>query len=185
MDFFIQDKRIALIEKFIPQNSYMLDIGCGYYPKNLIRLERKIKKGIGIDMDVPETAPSNKVSFIKYNIEKALPFPDKEFDCVTILAVLEHMEYPKEVIKECFRVLKPGGKIIITVPSNYSKPFLVTLAGIGLISKEEIYSHKHYFSKREIEKMLFDAGFNKTISKSYNLLMNLLFVFEKGSGEPL
>jgi SAM-dependent methyltransferase len=179
IDFFIQKKRIALIDRFVPQNSYILDIGCGYYPQNLISLEGKINKGVGIDMDIPATSQSNKISFVKCNIERTLPFPDNEFDCVTILAVLEHLEYPAEIIKECHRILKPGGRIIITVPSNYSRPLLLALAGIGLISREEISGHKNYFSKKELEKMLFDAQFRKIKSRHYNLFMNLLSVFEK------
>lgn len=179
IDFFIQKKRIALIERYVPQNSYILDIGCGYYPQNLVSLESKIRKGIGIDMDIPATSQSNKISFVECNIERTLPFPDNEFDCVTILAVLEHLEYPKEIIKECNRVLRPGGRIIVTIPSNYSKPLLLALAGIGLISREEVYGHRHYFSKKEIEKMLLDSRFKKIISGHYNLFMNLLFVFEK------
>lgn len=179
IDFFIQRRRIALIERFVPWNSYVLDIGCGYYPQNLASLESKITKGVGIDLDIPEKSPSSKISFVKYKIERSLPFPDGEFDCVTILAVLEHLEYPEEIIKECYRILKPGGRIIVTVPSNHSRPFLLALAGIGLISREEVFSHKNYFSKKELEKMLFDARFRKIISRHYNLFMNLLFVFEK------
>jgi 2-polyprenyl-3-methyl-5-hydroxy-6-metoxy-1,4-benzoquinol methylase len=179
MDFYIQKRRIALIERFVPQNSYILDIGCGYYPQNLVSLEGKIRKGVGIDLDIPGTSTSNKISFVKYKIERSLPFPDGEFDCVTILAVLEHLEFPKEIIKECYRILKPGGKIIVTVPSNYSNPLLLALAGIGLISREEVFSHRHYFSKKELERILLDSRFRKVLSRYYNLFMNSLFVFEK------
>lgn len=95
------------------------------------------------------------------------------------MAVLEHLEYPEEIIRECYRLLKPGGRLIVTVPSNYSKPILLMLAGLGLISREEIFSHKHYFSKKDVEDMLANARFKKVISKSYNCFLNLLFVFEK------
>jgi ubiquinone/menaquinone biosynthesis C-methylase UbiE len=179
IDFYIQKKRIGLIERYVPPDSYVLDIGCGYYPQNLIGLKNKIRKGVGIDMDIPEASPSDKISFVRHRIDKTLPFPDDDFDCVTILAVLEHLEYPKEIIEECRRVLKPGGKIIITMPSSYSKPFLLALAGIGLISREEIFSHRHYFRLKELEKMLIDARFKKIVSRHYNLFMNSLFVFEK------
>lgn len=179
IDFFIQKKRIKLIEKYVPPDSYVLDIGCGYYPQNLINLENKIKKAIGIDKDVPDKTFSNKISFIKADLGKKIPLADNQFDCVLILAVLEHLEYPEEIIRECYRLLKPGGRLIVTVPSNYSKPILLMLAGLGLISREEIFSHKHYFSKKDVEDMLANARFKKVISKSYNCFLNLLFVFEK------
>jgi 2-polyprenyl-3-methyl-5-hydroxy-6-metoxy-1,4-benzoquinol methylase len=130
-------------------------------------------------MDTPDSTPSEKISFIRRKIEKTLPFRDGEFDCITILAVLEHLEYPKEIIAECYRILKPRGRIIVTVPSNYSKPILLALAGLGLISREEVYSHRHYFSKRELEKLLSEVHFIKKSARFYNLFMNLLLVFEK------
>ena len=179
IDFLIQKRRIAIIEKYVPKDSSLLDIGCGYYPQNLVSLETRIKKGVGIDRDIPEMSPSGKISFVKHYIERTLPFPSGEFDCITALAVLEHLEYPREIIGECYRILKPGGRIIVTVPSNYSKPILLVLAGLGLISREEVYSHRHYFSKSELDKLLSEAHFIKKSTRFYNLFMNLLLVFEK------
>jgi len=179
IDFFIQKRRIAEIEKYVPRDSCLLDIGCGYYPQNLVSLETKIRKGVGIDRDIPEKSPSGKISFVKYDIERTLPFPGGEFDCITVLAVLEHLEYPREIIGECRRILKPGGRIIVTVPSNYSKPLLLVLAGLNLISREEVYSHRHYFSKKELKKLLSDAHFIEKSARFYNLFMNILLVFEK------
>ena len=179
IDFLIQKRRIGEIEKYVPRDSYLLDIGCGYYPQNLVSLGTRIRKGVGIDMDIPEKSPSGKISFVRHAIERTLPFPGGEFDCITVLAVLEHLEYPREIISECHRILKPGGRIIVTVPSNYSKPILLALAGLGLISREEVYSHRHYFSKSELEKLLSEAHFIEKSARFYNLFMNLLFVFEK------
>lgn len=179
IDFLIQKKRIKLIEKHVPPDSYVLDIGCGYYPQNLVNLENKITKAIGIDKDIPDRALSEKISFIKADIRKTLPLPDNEFDCILILAVLEHLDHPQEIIRECHRTLKPGGRLIITIPSNYSKPILLALAGLGIISREEIFSHKHYFSRKEVEDMLAQAQLKKIISRAYNLFLNSLFVFEK------
>jgi ubiquinone/menaquinone biosynthesis C-methylase UbiE len=179
IDFFIQKKRIKLIEKHVPPDSYVLDIGCGYYPQNLINLENKIKKAVGIDKDIPDKTFSSKISFIKADIGEKLPLPDNEFDCILILAVLEHLEHPEEIIRECYRILRPGGRLIITIPTNYSRPILLILAGLGLLSREEIFSHKHYFSKKEVEDLLMNARFKKVVSRSYNLFLNSLFVFEK------
>lgn len=45
-----------------------------------------------------------------------LPFVENEFDTVLCVSVLEHLEDPRKAIAEMHRVLKPGGKIIISVP---------------------------------------------------------------------
>ena len=47
-----------------------------------------------------------------------LEFQDSTFDVVTSNQFLEHLDEPAKVIKEMIRVLKPGGKLIVTVPIN-------------------------------------------------------------------
>ena len=47
----------------------------------------------------------------------ALPFADAEFDLVALLDTVEHIPDELGVFQECARVLKPGGKLIVTVPA--------------------------------------------------------------------
>lgn len=179
MDFFIQQNRVRKIAGHIPPGSIVLDLGCGYYPGALLALEEKIKGGVGIDRDIPDRSPSAKISLIKGDIQETFPLADGQFDCILLLAVLEHLDRPADTLRECYRVLKPAGKLIVTIPSNYSEPLLLTLAKLGLISKAEIFDHKHYFNKKEVETLLGSARFKKVISRYYNLFMNLLFVYDK------
>jgi len=44
------------------------------------------------------------------------PFEDSKFDKVLLRCVLEHVEEPEHILKELYRILKPGGKIVIEVP---------------------------------------------------------------------
>jgi|UniRef100_A0A7V3J9L6 ubiquinone/menaquinone biosynthesis C-methylase UbiE len=179
LDFFIQKMRAKLIEKYVPYDSYLLDLGCGLHPMALIMLESKIKKAIGIDKEVPSRSFSKKIDFLKADLENGLPFSEGEFDCVLMLAVLEHLKFPKEVIEESYRVLKPGGKIIITIPTNFSQPILELLASLGIISKEEVFSHRHYFRINEVKNLLSRVHFKVILVKPYNLFLNALYVAEK------
>lgn len=45
-----------------------------------------------------------------------IPVPDGHFDAIVCIAVLEHVENPEEVVPEFFRVLKPGGHVVASVP---------------------------------------------------------------------
>ena len=45
-----------------------------------------------------------------------IPVPNGSYDMVLMTEVLEHLEKPVEVLKEAYRILKPGGEIIITMP---------------------------------------------------------------------
>ncbi len=49
----------------------------------------------------------------------SIPFKDAAFDIVLCISVLEHLEEPAKAIEEMKRVLKPGGKIIVSVPFMY------------------------------------------------------------------
>ena len=78
---------------------------------------------------------------------KKLPFKDNIFDIVTMLAVLGHLEYPFFIIKEIGRILKPRGKLILTIPSKNAKPVLELLAfELKIIDKNEITDHKKYYN---------------------------------------
>lgn len=44
------------------------------------------------------------------------PFSDNEFETILCLSVLEHLEHPSKAIAEMKRILKPGGKILVSVP---------------------------------------------------------------------
>lgn len=94
---------------------------------------------------------AGKAALSPIDLDGGIPLPDQSVDCVTMLALLEHLNKPGAVLREVFRILKPGRKVILTTPAPYSKPLLEFLAfRLKLISAEEIMDHKHYFSGPEI-----------------------------------
>lgn len=180
VDFYVQKKRIAQVEKYIPQSCRLLDIGCGIYPYLLYIIKNKIIKGIGIDKDIPEHNDGlENIEFVKSTIEDTIQIESDSMDVVTMLAVLEHFTQPQKILGECMRVLRKGGTLIITVPSYYSKPLLNILAWIGISSKEEVYDHKNWFKKKELEKIVCVNGFEIRESAYYNIGLNIFMVCKK------
>jgi demethylmenaquinone methyltransferase/2-methoxy-6-polyprenyl-1,4-benzoquinol methylase len=59
-----------------------------------------------------------KIEFVEGDAEK-LPFGDDEFDAVTISFGLRNVEHPKTALAEMYRVLKPGGRLVVC---EFSKP---------------------------------------------------------------
>lgn len=55
---------------------------------------------------------------IKMKVPSLAPFPDESFDAVISFQVIEHVKNDSEMIKEISRVLKPGGKLIISTPNK-------------------------------------------------------------------
>ncbi len=101
------------IKQFAPQLSgKLLDFGCGSKPyKSLF----KVLEYIGLDYENVGHPHANEQIDVFYD-GKNIPFPDKNFDSVLATEVFEHVFYLEDTIKELHRVLKPNGKILITLP---------------------------------------------------------------------
>lgn len=80
----------------------------------------------------------------------ALPFPADTFDAVVALDVFEHIESHELAFKETFRVLKPGGALILSVPAFQS------LWG----PHDRALHHFRRYSRRELKQVAGHAGFS-------------------------
>lgn len=115
--------RIKLIESLLdkPQRKKLkiLNIGCGT-GGTVGALE---KYGQVTNVDISEEAlsflRSKGYAGIKVDDEK-LPFKDKSFDLIVALDVLEHIDEDRAALDEWRRVLKPKGKLLVTVPAFQS-----------------------------------------------------------------
>jgi SAM-dependent methyltransferase len=116
--YFIRRGLFIHIKKLAPQLSgSLLDFGCGRKPyEDLFH----VKEYIGIDME--QTGHEHTLSKVDvYYDGKNIPFPDNSFDSVFCSEVFEHVFNLEEVLVEIKRVLKPGGKILITVPFSWNE----------------------------------------------------------------
>lgn len=168
--------------KYIPENGVVCDIGCGPEMKLLLSLRSRISEGWAIDKKTIDQPFSANIRAIEQDMDThpVLPLPDNKFDCLLMMAVLEHMALPKEALGEAFRVLRPGGVLLLTTPPPLSKPILEFLAfKLRIISKEEIFDHKHYFSKQELFKILTKIGFRKVEHHYFELWLNQFVVAQK------
>ncbi|HEY4682681.1 MAG TPA: methyltransferase domain-containing protein [Candidatus Acidoferrales bacterium] len=71
---------------------------------------------VACDVD-PQKFHAAGVRFCRADISRELPFASGSFDYVTCLESIEHLENQFDFMRECARVLRPGGKILITTPN--------------------------------------------------------------------
>jgi len=140
----------------------VLELGCGYRATQLIALEPKLKRGIGVDFQIaPELKTREKFTFHQGAIEEMLPkFEAESVDVVMLISVLEHLAEPQSALQSAWRLLRRSGMLLVNVPTWSGKRFLELSAfRLGFSSKLEIDDHKMYYEKRDLWPMLVRAGF--------------------------
>lgn len=170
--------------KIVKDKKNILEIGCGAnasFLRSLAQLPNK--KLIGLDPKLKKNIPQSKNIFlIKEKVFDRLNFEDNSFDCVIMLAVLEHLDKPGEIIEEIHRVLDPGGCLCLSAPTGFAKRILEFWALIKLLDPAHVAEHKNYFNKQGLEAMAQKAGFSKTRHQYFQLGCNNFFMaFKSGS----
>lgn len=139
-----------------------LDIGCGDGLHTLL-IGKKVGHVTGIDVNTAfvETARTYadrmqgraQAEFIDQPLEK-IGFPDNHFDVIFSICVIEHIDNYEEVLQECLRTLKPGGRIVFTVDTleNISDPQLIS-------SHSQQHHVVRYFRKDTLSAVLEKTGF--------------------------
>ena len=90
----------------------LIDIGCGEKPYTHL-LKPYVSEHLGIDF---EGTQHDKSMIDLFGTAYHLPVENGSFDSAICTAVLEHLEEPEQAVRECYRVLKPGGVAIYSVP---------------------------------------------------------------------
>jgi SAM-dependent methyltransferase len=90
------------------QGGWFLDIGCGNKPYRTYFANATLY--IGVDV----THINNAADVVA--VTDHLPFPSAIFDCAISTQVLEHVERPAALLAEAWRVLKPGGQLLLSAP---------------------------------------------------------------------
>lgn len=107
----------------------VLEIGCANGDLSVM-VANNVNSVLGIDIDpVPLEMARSKchdlgISNCYFDIGDGarLQFKSDTFDTVLLAEVLEHVANPDAILKEAFRVCKPGGRIVLSTPNGYSIP---------------------------------------------------------------
>ena len=146
--------RLQQVLRCIPVGAKLLDVGCGRSAALLNTVAPRIEQGIGVDFKVEPSTVKN-IQTLQLKLFDHLPFADASFDVVTLLAVLEHLDNEQQILKEIYRVLKPNGQLVLTVPSVWSQPVLEFLSyRLKIIDEREIRDHKRYYTRNKLRVSL-------------------------------
>jgi ubiquinone/menaquinone biosynthesis C-methylase UbiE len=131
----------------------VLDVGCGN-AYGTAMMASSAGQITGIDYDA-STVNENRERYKEVKnldfVQGAVPplsLPDSSYDVVTAFQFIEHIQHRKEFIKECMRVLKPGGMLMVTTP-NIKKS----------LARNPFHVHEYTFDEMKKEVSGIPSGF--------------------------
>ena len=161
-----------LIRPRLQAGSRLLEIGCG--AGNLL-----LQASVGGSYPVALDLAMQSLAFVRSRLEEArfgpeapggfactqaigerLPLADRSFDCVLLSEVIEHLEAPKVSISEASRVLRPGGRLLVTTPNYQSLwPMMEwTVDLLNMAPKMAGEQHISRFQPASLRRILVESG---------------------------
>ncbi len=157
----------------IPKAAVVLDLACGEGYVS-VKLAARCRKVVGLDISsndllLAEDKKSrskfkDRIDFTLGDILK-MPFAEGTFDLVVCMDALPQIERDREALAEIARVLKPGGRLVITTPWRYTCSSILFKAQTRIKKLIPRFMYRVYF-KGNIK--WYEAD-NETISKCYNI----------------
>lgn len=142
----------------------ILDFGAG--TGNLTRRLQALGRFKSISaIDIIQHSPQvdDSIKFLSGDLNYPTDIPAQTFDIIVSAEVIEHLENPRAVAREWFRLLRPGGTLIFSTPNNESWRSLLALVLQGhfvLFGDSSYPAHITPLLRRDVERILKEAGFS-------------------------
>lgn len=150
----------------------MLDFGAG--TANLLKRLKPLNRFDSITgIDIMPCPPDVDISeWICADLNNTINIADESFDVILSVEVLEHLENPRKIMREWFRLLRPEGILIFSTPNNESWRSLISLLlrGHFVAFSDACYpAHITALLRRDIERALKEAGFGPPVFRFTNV----------------
>lgn len=143
---------------YLPANpkGHLLELGCGsgQILKRMQQMGWQVE-GVDFDSSAVENARSKGLK-VHFGTLEAQNYPDNKFDVIFMSHLLEHIHDPLRLLKDGYRILKPGGQLILVTPNNESlghKFFKEAWRGL------EVPRHLYLFTLKTLQELSRKAGF--------------------------
>lgn len=147
---------------FVPERTRVLDVGCSSGNFGDVLVNEKHCEVIGLDIDKPDIERAKQKLTAAYvrNIEREEISDLGKFDVVVFADVLEHLLDPISALKKVKKVLKPGGRIVFSIPNMaHIGVRIMLLKGffeytpIGVLDR----THLHYYDEIEVKHIFAES----------------------------
>jgi 2-polyprenyl-3-methyl-5-hydroxy-6-metoxy-1,4-benzoquinol methylase len=156
----LEAKRLLVFCEEVPTNGKILDVGCGDgFHLNLLRKYGEKSWTVeGIDMDKRAIEMAEKSGLVVHQGSvESIDLPANTYDLAFTIQTIEHVEKPDEVLKGIYKLLKPGGRLVIVTDNTDSLDFK--------FFKKRYWGGYHFprhwnlFNKNSLSKLAQKTGF--------------------------
>ena len=146
----------------------ILDVGCGTGANLLMLSQYGDAEGVDVSEDALAFCRERGLDKVKLGAGEELPYEDGTFDLVTAFDVVEHMDDDLAGLKEMRRVLRPGGRVLLFVPT------FMFLWGV----QDDVSNHRRRYRLSELGRVLEKAGFEieRTTYANITFFLPILFI---------
>ena len=166
-------KREHVAALLLPKGGRLLDLGCGD-GQLAARVAQDFERIVATDVSpaaieqakqlLTTTPRAERVEFRVLDGNQAFPFDAHSFDCAVSLSTLQYIFDPEAFLRECARVIKPAGHLLIEVPNVAYLPQRLRLL-VGKPIQTSFWKHGidggnlHYFTLDSLTAIIEAAGF--------------------------
>lgn len=151
---FAYESEIMALSRFIPKKGKGLEIGAG---TGRFSVPFRIRYGVEPAKSMARIARKRGITIYEA-VAEILPFDNKSFDFILIVATICFLQNPLQSFQEVRRVLKPGGSIIIGMIDTNSP---LGMEYVSEKNKSKFYQHAHFYSVEQILLLMRESGFSQ------------------------
>ena len=182
--------KTAFLTKEVGSNKKILEVGCndGYVGWLLLKEGNDV---YGIDMVEEKLLVAQKrgLKVKECDVEKEkFPYPENYFDIVILGDVIEHIFDTDKLLEKCKKVLRKGGKLIITTPNVASlarrimlllgiNPFLEYSIELPPLKGYPAVGHIRYYTEKTLRLQLMHHGFNNIVIQGGTMISMPKFIY--------
>src|SRR3989338_5745746 len=157
-------------KRYIPRDAKdILEVGTGTgrygvaiareFPESRVVVTDILESALALARRAASDAGVTNAVFRKEDALK-LSFPDDSFDIIFSDAVLQHLPEPERALREMYRVLRPGGRVIASSVNGWNIPHRLHRGLLFAVGKEYRYGYEKNFTPRELKQLFLREGFD-------------------------
>ncbi|MEH6590846.1 MAG: methyltransferase domain-containing protein [Halioglobus sp.] len=166
----------------------VVDVGCGVgqYSNFCARLGAQVTavdiqadKLASLSANLPESV-TGSITGIVSNCDP-IPLPDDCADLIICTEVLEHVPSPEDLCREMLRIVKPGGKLVISVPDDRSEQLIKEVAAPAYFQEP---NHIRIFSRESFTRLILESGLEIERTEATGAFWSMFFLFKWATTQP-